>query len=263
MNVKIQPQSGLGDLLFALPLIEKLVSNEARVIVVTNHRHVLAPYAGAVDVVPVEMQNRLPVIQPDAHHLRYDRYSHHYFKTYFNAFVSTERAAGWVNAVRERFLNYARTVQSWDTRLVPAPKHYFVFAPARAAQRHKHLKDPFECAPTEETERRALSYSLGTAGITAGQGELYPGGYRARLQTAFDLTDNLDFFQLAALVANAERVISQVSAITALAGLLGVKTDFLSGRHETEAQHAKHVDGVAWPGQEIVKRAQMELTFKA
>lgn len=248
MTIKLQPQSGLGDLIFALPLIEKLVSDGQAVTVATNHRYVLAPYE--IDVVPVEFERRLPVIQHDAHHLKYNRYGVHYFKPYFEAFFPAADLLTRVKAVRERFTAWA-TVRGGGH--MPAPRFY-IFAPARAAYRHKHLPAPFECAPMRETVAAALerARATGLPGVTVGSKELYADGDAARRQTEYDFTGALDFWQLAHYIANAERVVSQVSAVTALAGLMGTPTDFLPARTESTTQHARHVESVVWPGQKVI-----------
>jgi hypothetical protein len=54
------------------------------------------------------------------------------------------------------------------------------------------------------------------------------------------------------LIKNAEMVISQIGAITTLAGLFEKPTMFLPAAKETEEQHRKHIDGVVWPGQDIL-----------
>lgn len=251
MKVKIQPQSGLGDLLFALPLIEKLVSDEQPVTVATNHGYALAPYGDAVEVVPVELEHRLPVIQHDAHHLKYNRYGQHYFKSYFEAFFSADDLLHWVEVARERFKRYA--AENSRTKLTGL---YYVFAPSRAANRHKHLPQPFECAPMRETVWAALEKAreVCATGVTVGRNEIFADVKEAGKLTDFDFTDSLDFFDLVKIMAGAgaERVVSQVSAITALAGLLGVPTDFLPARTETTVQHARHVQSVCWPGQVVI-----------
>lgn len=250
MTIKIQPQSGLGDLLFALPLIEKLLADGQAVTVATNHSYALAPYGDAVQGVPVEFEHRLPVIQHDAHHLKYNRYGQHYFKSYFEAFFSADDLSRWVGVARERFKKCgAAQAPRYDV-----PKRYFIFAPARAAHRHKHLPQPFECAPMRETVWAALENARGAGllGVTVGRNEIYADVKEAGKLTDFDFTDGLDFFDLVKIMTGAERVVSQVSAITALAGLLGVPTDFLPARTETAVQHAKHVQGVCWPGQVVI-----------
>lgn len=248
--IKLQPQSGLGDLIFALPLIEKLVGEGQAVTVATNHGYALAPFGDAAQTVPVEFERRLPIIQHDAHHLKYNRYGVHYFTPYYEAFYPDKNELpAAIEKVRERYrMKTGRTFGDF------VAKQFYVFAPARAAQRHKHLPNPFECAPMRETVFAALerARATGLPGLTVGQNEIYADGDAARTQTDYDFTNAFDFWQLACHVANAERVVSQVSAITALAGLLGVKTDFLPARTESETQHARHVAGVVWPGQEII-----------
>jgi ADP-heptose:LPS heptosyltransferase len=69
----------------------------------------------------------------------------------------------------------------------------------------------------------------------------------------YDYRDKLNFIELCNIIANASLVISQVSAITALAGLYGIPTHFLKAASETEEQHEKHIAGIVWPGQEILK----------
>lgn len=252
MTIKLQPQSGLGDLIFALPLIEKLVSEGREITVATNHSYVLKAYDGEqVRTVPVEFEHRLPVIQHDAHPMKYNRYGVHYFVPYFEAFYPDAPLTFNMSVakVRERFTRYC----SLSGDRLCAPKFY-IFAPARAALRHKHLPQPFECAPMRETVAAALerARATGLPGVTVGQNEIYADGDAARKQTEYDFTDGFDFWWLSHYIVNAERVISQVSAITALAGLLGTKTDFLPARAESATQHATHVDGVVWPGQEVV-----------
>lgn len=250
MTIKLQPQSGLGDLIFALPLVEKLVSDGQAVTVATNHGYVLAPYGDAVQAVPVEFEHRLPVIQHDAHHLKYNRYGQHYFKSYFEAFFPQSELFACVEKARERVTRFADDNGSGH---MPASR-FFVFAPARAAHRHKYLAHPFECAPMRETVAAALerARATGLPGVTVGSKEVYADGDAARGQTEYDFIGVLDFWRLVHYIANAERVVSQVSAITALAGLLGVPTDFLPARTETTVQHARHVESIAWPGQKVL-----------
>jgi hypothetical protein len=130
---------------------------------------------------------------------------------------------------------------------------YAVLAPPRAARRHigRKQEDLFSCAPSViETKKIIESYNLPI--VIIGKDEVYSPDFCIPAY-AIDMRDAFDFGGLCDIIFNATCVISQASAITALAGLYEIPTHFLKSAHETEEKHEKHINGIIWPGQEVLK----------
>lgn len=243
--MKIQPQSGLGDLLFTFPLIESLLIKGEQVTIAANHSYALNHYHSEfghqIQTVPVEFTGPVPKLKEGFTKLKYSRYKAHYFESYYaDQKLSIHEA---IYKAKSRIANNAEN-KAW--RFTSSP--YCVYAMPRAANRHKAARN-FSCAPDVDYAGRRVLMS-GLPIVTVGQNEVFCEGQRQFGD--FNLVDRLSFYELVSVVMNAQRVVSQISAITALAGLLGVETDFLPSRNETPALHAAHVAGVVWPGQKVV-----------
>jgi ADP-heptose:LPS heptosyltransferase len=135
------------------------------------------------------------------------------------------------------------------------PFDYAVYAPPRAARRHARLdvkqSEVYSCTPDSIYAKHIIdSYNMPM--FIVGKNELYS-PIICMPEKFVDYRDKLEFDQLCEVIAHASIVISQVSAITALAGFFGIPTHFLKAASETEEQHEKHIGGVVWPGQEILK----------
>ncbi|MBN2402005.1 MAG: hypothetical protein JXN64_06375 [Spirochaetes bacterium] len=233
--MNIQPQSGLGDLINLLPYIEKLNPD---VIVATNHGYALEPFNN-INTVPVEYNGRLPISKKDFQQLRYTRYGK---ERYRDIYFQGDDYELYVDKVRERynqFYNYKLKIED----------NFIIFAPPHAAKRHQHKKYMFECTP-DIKRTYDLIFSLKGRVILVGQHDIYPD--LPDIQNVIDMRNKTSFSELCLLIKNAKMVISQIGAITTLAGLFRIPTLFLSAAKETEEQHRKHIDGVVWPGQEIL-----------
>ena len=244
--MKIQPQSGLGDLLFSLPLIYDLAQRED-VEIATNHKYVLdkAKSWGNITCSPVEIdKGGFPIIKDGFTHLRYDRYGTHFFEKYYTPYGTLPLEES-IKEVRKTYEN------GLDRKIIVGT--YAVYAPPRAAKRHINTKPEylFSCTPdTFEATKIIETYQMPI--ILVGKGdEYYPDLYFP--DRIVDLRDQLDFEQLSDMIANAYCVISQISAITALAGLYGKPTNFLKASSETEDQHERHIQSIIWPNQERLK----------
>jgi hypothetical protein len=246
--MKIQPQSGIGDLIFALPLIYDLSLRED-VEIATNHWSILDGLAklgniGKLCEVGVNMDNMdIPIINEGFTHLRYDRYGVNYFDRYYHPYgkLLLDEA---ISKVRETYMQGRRINKNGE---------YAVYAPPRAARCHikKSCTEKFMRAPDPIYAKRVIdSYNLPMA-IVGKEDEYSP--IMCMPETFIDMRDRLSFDGLCDIVANASCVISQISSITALAGLFGIPTHYLKAAEETEEQHNKHINGVVWPGQEILK----------
>lgn len=246
--MKIQCQSGMGDAIFSLPLIYDLSLRED-VEIATNHWYILSKLAqlgniGKISELPVEFgKGGFPIIKDGFTHLRYDRYGAHYFDKYYTPYGKLPLEES-VSKVRETFMTGRRI----NTNI-----KYAVYAPPRAAHRHidRDNEDKFSCTPDPFYAKMVIdSYDLPM--IVVGKDDLYsPTSYMPKI--FIDVRDRIKFDGLCGIIANASLVISQVSAITALAGLYGIPTHFLKAASETEEQHDKQVNGTIWPGQEILK----------
>jgi hypothetical protein len=237
--MKIQPQSGLGDLLFALPLIYDL-SLRGTVEVATNHGYALRKLNIGIETTPVEMGNgNIPIINPEFTHLRYDLYGAHYFETYYN-----EADTPLIKTVEKIRKKYQRNTKS----LISGK--YAVYALPRAANRHILKDTKYSCTPDPiYAYKTILSYDMPV--VLVGKDEILP-PITCMPKHIIDLRNLLDFESLWSVISNCTCVISQISAITTLAGLYGKPTHFLKAASETEEQHEKHICGVIWPGQQAL-----------
>lgn len=244
--MKIQPQSGLGDLLFTLPLIEYCLHIGEPVTVATNHSFLLDMYGGQVQSEPVEINYGNPVIKKDFIHLKYTRYKCHYFDNYFfRGNDSIDKSlVEMATLAKTHLINYAQK----NTKIeFGGLGEMCLFAPPRATARDK-AKKIFPRAPDPKyAESRAKA-----AGrvVVIGQNELFAPG--VDISHHESLLDKLTFWDLVLVMWQAKCVVSQISMITALAGVLGKPTDFLPARNETIMHHEKHVSGVLWPFQEMI-----------
>jgi hypothetical protein len=244
--MKIQPQSGLGDLIFSLPIIYDILSRGEEVRVATNHEYVCNPLSGywGLSFESVEFgPGGFPIIKDGFTHLRYDRYGAHYFDRYYSPYGKLPLRES-IRRVRETY---------FDGRKSTIDTEYAVYAPPRSARRHVNRKESevFSCTPDPAYAKRIIdSYNMPMAMV--GQDEVYA-PITCMPKQFYDYRDKLSFDELCDLISYSSLVISQSSAITALAGLFGVPTHFLKAASETEEQHEKHINGVVWPGQEILK----------
>lgn len=241
MEAKIQPQSGLGDLIQALPTIYALAPN---VTVATNHARALAPLS--CDVVGVPIENGRPMPVEGFRQLRYNRYGERSYKDNYFAFDPDARDLvdrlfeENVNAVRTSYMRYYASPRG-------GTENYIVLAPPRAAARHRGKANPFECAPAPDAALEYLKDDVRPV-VLVGLDDVYPDLPEMHGEV-YDMRNKTKFSELCALIMNADAVVSQVSAITSLAGLFGIPTKFLKAAGETEEQHRAHVRGVIWPGQ--------------
>lgn len=241
--IRIQPQSGLGDLINALPYIEFLVQKGDRVIVATNHAYALEPYGGNVTTVPVEFNGSIPIIRKGFEHYKYNRY--HEKDTYGNIYFGINHYSyEKYSALAE--IRYREEYDSYDNSY----NKYIIFAPPRAAYRHKERNTKFECAP-DIVETFEFMNGFDSPVIIVGKNDVYM-TFPVLASPTFDLRNKTDFKELCMLIAGARMVVSQVSAITTLAGLFSRPTKFLKAALETDIQHNLHVNGVKWPLQEVI-----------
>jgi len=243
--MKIQPQSGLGDLIFALPLIDYLIQRGEAVTVATNHAFLLDMYAHT-DLIhwePVEINYGNPVVKREFTHLKYTRYKDHYFQSYFyrGERKPLEDTAYMVGSNLYGFAKMQSPIKFDVSDAV-------LYAPPRATARDK-AKKIFPRAPDPKYAESRASAS-GARVIVIGQNELFAPGVNVAHHES--LLDKLNFWELVQVVWSAKAVVSQVSMITALAGALRKPTDFLPAKGESISQHAKHVSGVVWPNQEVI-----------
>lgn len=219
--------------------------SDKEVIVATNHAYALEPYGDEVKTIPVEFNGIIPILHEGFEHYKYNRYHEKdtYGSIYFgvNHYSYTKFAA----LAGIRYRDYLK-----NSKAVPLEK-YVVFAPPRAACRHKDKKYAFECAPdVKETFDYINGFDCPV--ILVGKNDVYTPFPRIE-PLVYDFRDKTDFKELCAIIAGADVVVSQVSAITTLAGLYARKTKFLPAAVETRIQHDLHVNGVKWPMQEVVE----------
>ena len=246
-RVCIQPQTGLGDIIQALPYIEKLVVMKRRPIVATNHGYALAPFQNSVGfeplltTEPVTFNGIIPIIRDGFFHLRYNRYGEKRYKDIY--FDDEKNYEFYAERVRQRYMEFYNS----STKLAVV-----VFAPPRAAERHKKKNSPFECAPhVEKTFELLAKVSKATPVVLAGKDDIYP-DFPKFSENVVDMRNSTTFSELCALIRRAAIVVSQASAITSIAGLFGIPTIFLPAAGETPQQHAAHDNGIVWPGQVIL-----------
>ena len=241
--MNIQPQSGLGDLLYTLPLLHALSKNE-NVTVATNHPYVLERLSEHVkiSVCPVQFgAGGFPVLNDTFTHLRYDKGGAHYFEKYYTPFTSIPL---------EESVKAAREIYTRDrTRLVDIP--YTVYAPPRAACRHKEKTnfEKFVCSPDPDYADKIIK-SYNSPVVIVGNDDVYNNFVMP--DNAIDLRDNLNFESLCDIIYYADVVVSQASAITALSGLFAIPTRFLKAASETDESHKNHIASVVWQGQTVL-----------
>jgi ADP-heptose:LPS heptosyltransferase len=233
--MNIQPQSGLGDLINLLPYVEKLNPD---VTIATNHAYALEPFNN-IKTVPIEYNGRLPIAIKDFQQLKYTRYGK---KSYHDVYFQGDDYELYVNKVRERY-------KAFYSSKLQIERPYIVFAPPHAAKRHQYKKHMFECTPDIKRTYELIFFLRGKV-ILVGQQDIYPD--LPDIQNVIDMRNKTSFSELCVLIKNSEMVISQIGSITTLAGLFGIPTIFLPAAKETEEQHSKHIEGVIWPGQEIL-----------
>jgi hypothetical protein len=240
--MKIQPQSGLGDLIFSLPLIYELSLREDLEIS-TNHGYALERIKKIVPITtaPVEIgKGNIPIINTGYTHLRYDLYGPHYFDTYYPEDIGKD--------LKKAIFNVRRIYRQGRKDLISGP--YIVYALPRAANRHTTKDTKYSCTPNAiESYNIVESYDIPV--VLVGKDEILP-AVTCQPKKIIDLRNLLDFESLCDVISNCTCVISQISAITTLAGLFGKPTHFLKAASETEEQHEKHICGVIWPGQQAL-----------
>jgi ADP-heptose:LPS heptosyltransferase len=236
--MNIQFQSGLGDLIMALPYIEKLQSD---ITIATNHSYALEPF-GNIKTVPVEFNGRLPIQKEGFQYLKYQRYGE---KRYRDIYFQGDDYDFYVEKVRERYKNFYESKLNIETD----EDEFIIFSPPHAAKRHQHKKFMFECTP-DVTITYNLIFSLRNIVVLVGKDDIYP--KLPDMQNVIDLRNKLSFNQLCSLIKQSSVVISQIGCITALAGLFGKPTMFLPAAKETPEEHLKHIAGVVFPGQDII-----------
>lgn len=246
--MNIQPQSGLGDLLFSMPLIYELSKRE-HVNIATNHSYAIPETKEFknISITTVDYAiGMIPKIKEGFTHLRYDRYVNHYFDTYYAPF--TERPISEsINEVRAIFTDRIKNIKSC------LPERYAVYAPPRAAKRHLQKSDgeKYICAPDPVyTESVLKTYDMPL--IIVGRDDVYAPWVKMP-ENGIDVRNLLSFWELCEYIARSSFVITQISAITTLAGLFERPTHALKSSNETDTEHDKHISGVVWPGQQIIK----------
>lgn len=239
--MKIQPQRGLGDLIFALPLIYDITRRES-VEVATNHPEALILAAEWGDITTSGVTINSAGISEKKEgfvQLKYNRYGPGFFTRYYtpHSVLPLEESIHRVRA-------------SYSIGVKLRRGEYAVFAPPRAARRHIGTENELLCAPDGAAAARVVeSYNLPV--VVVGQDDVYAPDVRLPAQST-DIRGKLDLVGLFAVIAGATCVISQASAITAIAGLYAIPTHFLKAACETDDQHAAHVSGIVWPGQSIL-----------
>ena len=245
----LQPQSGLGDLVNLLPYLEKL-TGQAVWKTATNHGYALEPFGDVAQSVRVVVDGVRPNYIEGFTYLKYNKYAKAGYKSIYFKGNDYEYYA---QKVRDRYITFYNKMPTVEG-------NYVVFAPPRAAQRHQEKNNPFECAPKIEYafyELYRVAKSMPV--VVVGKNDKYSGSPPYQhliidLRDKFiDLRDKLSFAELCGIIMHAEVVVSQISAITSIAGLFGIPTKFLPAATETPEQHTAHVNGVVWPGQEILQ----------
>jgi hypothetical protein len=137
--MRIRPQNGLGDAVFAIPFVAAHVLCKVKVTVETKHGEVFKPFGDWVTIEPISKDTTVK-------ELRYRQYGDPYFSRYFPKTAPTTFGAA-LRFSRDLYWNFA------DQHAHPdLPRDlYCVYAPPRAAARHKHFQMPeytFQVAPT-------------------------------------------------------------------------------------------------------------------
>lgn len=240
--MKLRPQSGLGDAVFTIPAVAACVMNGVPVTVATEHGDVFRPFGNRVEIEPVKAE------QPGFTDLRYRRYGPPYFSTYYPANAPASFGAA-LSFARDRYSTEAD--RHWRESEFPEVP-YCVYGPPRAAARHKHFNLPeyqFMCAPDFDDAMSKIP--AGKFLCLVGKDEKFAPPFLQQVDNKVELDtpnfiDRLSLWELFAMVSRADAVISQISALTAIAGLFDVPCVYLKGRAETDDQHVKHVAGVLW-----------------
>jgi len=237
--VIIQPQSGLGDLVFALPQIYAHLAHGEEVTVATNHTAALFGLSSPVKTVTVEKDKTTAKLIPGAKYLRYEKYRKPFFSSYYY-----DTRLDLETAIKEvRLLYRLRTTERTG---VP----YVLYAPPRAAHRHKaHGKAAFQCSPNVKDSEAILQETCknwnAAVNVLKCEDDIYAPGVSFEKYRA--VTRCFSIPALFETIANASAVVSQISAITAIAGLYGVPCEYLKAESESENLHTAHVAGVYWP----------------
>lgn len=233
--MKIQCQSGLGDLINLLPYIEKL---QPDITIATNHPYALEPF-GNIKTVPIDFNGILPIQKEGFQYFRYTRYGE---KRYRDIYFQGDDYELYAEKVRNRYKEFYNSKLNIEDEFI-------IFAPPHAAKRHQHKKYIFECTP-DITLTYNLIFSLRNIVVLVGKDDIYP--ELPNMQNVIDLRNKTSFPELCSYIKQAKMVVSQIGSITALAGLFGVPTIFLPAQKETAEEHTAHINGVLWPGQEII-----------
>lgn len=238
--MRIRPQNGLGDAVFAIPFVAAHVLCKVKVTVETKHGEVFKPFGEWVEIVPLTKDMTVK-------ELRYRQYGDPYFSRYFPETAPTTFGAALMFA-RDLYGHYVGDHWPKDgLQLID----YAIYAPPRAAARHKNFQLPeylFQCSPDVDYAKQMLPKDQVICYV--GQDEKFnpevaiPRGKSG--PNFFNFIDSLTLWELFALISGARTVVSQISAITAIAGLFDVPTIYLKGRAETDEQHSRHVAGVQW-----------------
>lgn len=235
----IQPQSGLGDLVFALPQIYAHLAHGDEVTVATNHTAALFGLSSPIKTVPVEKDKTTAKLIPGAKYLRYEKYRKPFFSSYYY-----DTRLDLDQAIKEvRLLYRIRTPERTGSP-------YVLYAPPRAAHRHKALgKAAFQCAPSVKDSENVLQQTCtkwqAYANVLQCEDDIYAPGFS--FDNYYTITRCFGIPALFETIANACAVVSQISAITAIAGLYGVPCEYLKAESESENLHTAHVAGVYWP----------------
>jgi len=253
-ELKLQPQSGLGDLIQLLPTIEMAIELKINITVATNHSYVLAPYGDAVHIVPVHFKGIIPIPHKGFQQLRYNKYGTvKYSEAYFNNIFPQHDTSLYnlaVESTRKRFLTWVK-----DVRFCKQEMHdneYIIFGYPHAAKRHKQSAEPFRCAPDIEYAEQRLEIYKSFLIVAVGQDDTYLNINESSINNFIDARGILTFKELLKYISNSRYVLSQAGAITTLAGLFGIPTDFLPAKSESINQHQKHITGIVWPWQGII-----------
>jgi ADP-heptose:LPS heptosyltransferase len=233
--MNIQFQSGLGDLIMALPYIEKL---QPDITIATNHSYALEPF-GNIKTIPVEFNGILPIQKEGFQYLKYTRYGE---KRYRDIYFQGDDYKLYAGKVRDRYKEFYNSKLNIEDEFI-------IFSPPHAAQRHQHKKYIFECTPDIDLTYN-LIFSLRNIVVLVGKDDIYPD--LPDMKNVIDLRNKTTFPELCSYIKQAKTVISQIGTITALAGLFGISTIFLSAQKETSEEHTAHINGVVWPKQEII-----------
>lgn len=248
-EINIQPQSGLGDLLYAMPLIYDLCE-QGHVNVATNHGYAIprTKEFENISIIPVDfISGMIPKIKEGFTHLKYDKYRKHFFETYYAPYAKNPIEES-IDAVRSIYAEQIKYIA------VNVPETYTVYAPPRAAIRHLHKRDSekYLCAPDQIQTEKALEKYNNMPMVVVGKNDVYAPWVKIP-DAGIDMRNGLSFWELCKVISGASYVISQVSAITTIAGLFKRPTHVLKSAEETDKEHETHINGIVWPGQQLIR----------